>query len=82
MGTKMVAVIATNSQLDFEHFERSQVFVRRAPSIRAQGENTHLLDSSEPLIVAGSIRASGWGPAPSGGGGKPVAQRANTLEQL
>jgi hypothetical protein len=51
----MVAMIATNSQLDFEHFERSQVFVRRAPSIRAQGENTHLLDSSEPLIVAGSI---------------------------
>jgi hypothetical protein len=29
-----------------------------------------------------TIRASGWGPPPSGGGGKPVAQRANTLEQL
>ena len=29
-----------------------------------------------------TIRASGWGPPPSGGGGKPVAQRANTLEPL
>jgi hypothetical protein len=45
----MVAMIATNSQLDFEHFERLQIFVRRAPTIRAQGEDTHLLDPSEPL---------------------------------
>jgi hypothetical protein len=51
----MVAMIATNSQLDFEHFERLQIFVRRGPTIRAQGEDIHLPDLSEPLVVAGSI---------------------------
>ena len=57
----------------------------RLTAVRIASEEIAIAPHCLTQIVAlhaATSRNRRWGPPPSGGGGKPVAQRANTLEQL